>query len=85
MQITTKDGFTCNINEEFKDDYEFFENLCAVQNGDASKLPQVLNMMLGADKKRFLDHYREDGRVKMSKIVEVLPELFALCGNDGKK
>lgn len=86
MQITTATGFKCEIEDEALDDMELLEGLIAIDNGDASFMPFVLNRLLGDNKQALYDHVRtESGRVPTKALSEELGEIFKALSPDQKK
>ncbi|WP_448861696.1 hypothetical protein [Dorea sp.] len=76
---TTESGFTYEIPEEALDDYELFEDLCAVDNGEVGKITKVARGYLGNDQmQRLKDHVRnkETGRVSLKKMVEEITNIM---------
>ena len=61
----TESGFEFQLDEENLDDYELLENLCDIDNGDASKITIAANQLLGKEQMKALkEHVRnEKGRV----------------------
>lgn len=76
---TTTSGFKFELEKNRLDDYEFFDILCEIDRGKVSRLPILLDLILGEEQKnRLLDHLRgEDGRVKTSDVLKEYQELFA--------
>lgn len=75
---TTESGFKFELDEEALDDYELLENLCALDNGDASKITTVAKQILGKEQTDALkDHLRnEKGRVSAKKMIEEITQIF---------
>ena len=68
---TTESGFRYTLPPDALDDYELLENLCDIDNGDASKITG--NAQIEALK----DHVRkENGRVPASKMIEEIIQIF---------
>ena len=49
--ITTKSGFSCEIDEAVFNDMELFDALTALDGGDMSVLPTVVSKVMGPNKK----------------------------------
>ena len=72
---TTESGFEYKLNEENMDDYELLENLCAIDEGDASKITVSAKQLLGAE--HLKDHVRnEKGRVSAAKMIEEITQIL---------
>lgn len=78
MTGVTKSGFTFEIADEKLDDYELFEKLCEVDNGNCAVLPEMLNCMLGKEQVKCLkEHIREkEGRITVSKMMEEVGQIL---------
>lgn len=61
----TVDGFSLIVDPETLDDFELLENVARVEDGDLSRLPQVLQRMFGAEQYAAVkEHLRNDaGRI----------------------
>lgn len=81
----TKSGFEFHIEEEVLDDYEILEDLCAIDEGEANKIPKVAIKILGDEQmKKLKDHIRgENGRASALKMGEAIGEILTGC-NEGK-
>ena len=77
----TESGFNFEIEEEAIDDYELFENLCAIDNGDISKIPIVADGYLGKEQlKRLKEHCRnENGRISTTKMIDEITQIMLNC------
>jgi hypothetical protein len=89
MEIETKSGFACEINEEALNDWEIVEKLVDAQGGDYSSMITVLRDIIGADGYQAAkDHVRKDnGRVPADKIQALFFEILTAAGeaNQAKK
>lgn len=81
-QITTKSGFSVEINEEVLDDIEVFDCICELEEGDIKAYRKLISKILKPeDKERLYDHVRQvDGRVPTSLIGNEVAEIIAGCG-----
>ena len=81
----TRSGFEYSIDDELLDDFDFFESLCEIDNGQIGKVTTVITQLLGEEqKKKLKDHIRtEKGRVPASKMIEELMDIMA-TNNQGK-
>lgn len=75
---TTESGFQYTIQPDAIDDYELLEDLCDIDNGDASKITIAARRLLGDTQLEALkDHVRnENGRVPATKMVEEITQIF---------
>lgn len=78
MKVTTKGGFTCEINQDAIGDWEIVERLVAIQSGNISDMPAVITELLGADGYQSMkDHVRnEKGRVPTEKMMELFFDIM---------
>lgn len=81
----TRTGFEFQYDETVIDDMEFLELAASVEN-DVTKMPRLLNSVLGEDQKRRLyEHVRgEDGRVPTQAISDEMEDIFAAAGDQAK-
>lgn len=84
--ITTKAGFTIEVNAERFNDMRVLEKLADVKEGDVTSFPRLVEMTLGKEGKEALyKFYEEDGRVPTEVISEVyFDEIMILAGDDVK-
>ena len=72
----TKSGFEFTISERALDNYELLETVSEAQENPLI-VPKILGMLLGDDKKRLIEHVREDdGVVPAEKMMEELADIF---------
>lgn len=76
--VLLSDGFAVTVDADALDDAELFETLVSIDKGQSVDIPAVLRALLGDDgKKALYEHLRgENGRVKISRVAEVLAEIF---------
>lgn len=74
----TESGFAFELDEESLNDLELIENLKAVDNGDITVLPDVVEAVLGKEqKKKLYEHIRSlAGRVQIDRVAVELNEIF---------
>lgn len=79
MEIRTKDGFVCEIDEEALGDWEILERLIAVQRGDYSDLPDVMTEIISTEGyKAAKEHCRNDrGRVPIEDLMSLFFDILA--------
>ena len=78
MKATTKDGFTCEIDQDALGDWEIVERLVAIQGGNYSDMPAVITELIGADGYQSMkDHVRnEKGRVQTEKMMQLFFDIM---------
>lgn len=74
----TESGFEYSLDPEALDDYELLEELCAIDNGDTSRITVAAERLLGNEQmKKLKEHLRnEKGRVPATKMVEEITQIF---------
>lgn len=81
---TTESGFEYEICDEALDDYELFEILSEIDNGDTSHVPQMIALLLGNKQKDLLkEHCRVNGRVSSERMLSEITEIL-LSNESGK-
>lgn len=76
---TTSSGFSFEIDETIiEDDYELFEDLCALDRGELTLLPKVVNTILGAEQTAKMKSFirAKDGRVSTQKMMALFTEVM---------
>lgn len=75
---TTSTGFAYTIEDERLDDYELFERLCEIDEGNFAPMPKVLKALLGDEQMNALkEHVRaKTGRVATSAMMAELKDIF---------
>lgn len=83
-KVKTSSGFECEIDEKNLDDMRLLDLVVEVSNGDTTKMPVIINKVLG-DQKEKLYKYLEDehGRVPVEKASDEITEIFKQI-NSGK-
>ena len=86
-RIELDSGFIADIDENRLDDIELFDAIVELDGGDITRLPIILNKLLGkSDKKRLYDIHRSvNGTVPTEVIVEELKAIFDAMGDSVKK
>ncbi len=81
-QVTLKDGFILEVDEERLDNMELVEALSDLVEADnALALARVAKLALGDEaKKRLYDHFRENGRVPTRAVSDAINEIFTAVG-----
>ena len=79
--VTTKSGFTCELDEAMLNDMELFDALTALDEGDMSVLPTVVRKIMGASKRALYDHVRgENGIVPIDRVVAEIRDVVVSLG-----
>ena len=80
ITVTTKSGFTAEIDKEALDDIELLDDLERMDRGDYLAVSSVLRRLLGEKQKKALyDHVRgEDGRVSVTAVADEIVEIFGI-------
>ncbi len=83
---TTKTGFHFSLEDDVMDNMELVEELAKVQDNDPIAITKIVTMVLGQEQKKALyDHLREqEGRVKVSTVMNTMEEIIAVFGEQGK-
>lgn len=86
MKVTTKSGFSCEIDPSTLDNMELVDALAEMQgDDDALSVSRVVRMVLGdKNRKALYDHLRKDGRVPVGDVTQEVIEIFGALGNPGK-
>ncbi len=81
----TQSGFKFEIDENVLDDMELIDAMAAAQGEDPTQISTVVRKLFGDEqRKRLYDHVREDGRVPVSKVADIITEVIESLGDDGK-
>lgn len=75
--VKTSAGFEAELDEGCFDDMELFDAIVAMQNGDGTKLPTVVDKILGEEKPALYDFLRDEkGRVPTKAVSEAITEII---------
>lgn len=88
MDIKTKNGITYHIDEDALGDYEIFESIVAIQQGDVVQVPGTIKALLGLDGyEQMKESVRdpETGRVKTADFMAAFGEVLTLAGQNPSK
>lgn len=82
----TKTGFHFSLEDDAMDDMDLVEELANMQENDLIAITRVVTMVFGPDQKKALyDHLRtQEGRVKVSTVMDAIKDAFAVFGEQGK-
>ena len=86
MEITTKSGFTCEMDRTVLDNMELVDGLAEMNGGNPLAISTVCRLMLGKETRaRLYDHLRnEEGRVPVTDLDRELTEIMQAMGDQGK-
>ena len=79
ITITTKSGFTAEIDQTAVDDIELLEDLSRIDQGDLLAVSSALKRLLGEKQKKALYDFCRDpetGRSSITKVSAIMMELF---------
>lgn len=83
MKITTASGFTADIDDGFRDDWEYIETLNAIMNRTPGAVVKLADVVLGEAKTALKEHCRgENGRVSRDKMEAELLEIINAAGKN---
>ena len=83
--IRLDNGLNLEVREEALDNMELLDDLVDLDEGSGYAISRVISRILNKDeKKKLYDHLREDGVVKISKVVDTMKEIFEKLGAAGK-
>ena len=79
--VTTKSGFSTELDESRLNDMELFDALTALDGGDMSVLPTVVGKIMGESKKALYDHVRaENGIVPIDRVTAEIRDIVLALG-----
>lgn len=83
--IRLENGLNLEVREEALDNMELLDDLVDLDEGSGYAISRVVGRILNKEeKKKLYDHLREDGVVKISKVVDAMKEIFDKLGSTGK-
>ncbi len=91
MDVKTKSGFECKVNERKLKDWRFAKALAKCDSGDESKVLEgltfVVPFLLGEDgESALMEHISDDeGIVSTEAIISEVREIISLVGEEIKK
>ncbi len=89
--VKTEIGFTCKVDESALDDIRIFESVRKVENGTTEEKlyasMDLIDAVLGAEQKEKLYKFLEEkeGKATISRVTEVLADIFEKIGEAKKK
>ena len=71
-------GREWTVSRDALDDFELLDDLGAIEDGNAGRLPRVMRRLLGDEYKDALDHLRDEdtGRVAVEPAAEFISDLL---------
>lgn len=86
MEITTKSGFTCNIDPDALNDSELLDAIAELQSGNKLAFPVVSLKVLGRENRaKLYDHLRTAaGRVPLEDVDREMTEIMQALGKPAK-
>ena len=76
-RTVTVAGRDWTVPADALDDFELLDDLGALEDGNAARLPRIMRRLLGDDYKAALDVIRDDdGRVRIEPAGEFIQELL---------
>lgn len=86
MQITTKSGFTCDIDPDALNDSELLDAIAELQSGNKLAFPTVSLKVLGRENRaKLYDHLRTAaGRVPLEDVDREMTEIMQALGKPAK-
>jgi PleD family two-component response regulator len=78
MDVKTKSGFKCKLDEDALDDVELLDDLMDLDSGESISIRRIVDRLMGKEqRKKLYDHLRDkNGRVKLDAITDELTDLF---------
>lgn len=85
MKITTKTGFTCEVNENVLRDYRFVKAIAKTKSKDpltsASALFDLVDLLIGDDTE-LIGHCTVEGIANTEKVSEEITDIISQLGKD---
>ncbi len=91
MQVHTKSGFVCEVDEDRANDWRFVKALADCDSGDESRVLKgmafAVPFILGEDgERKLMDHVtNKKGLIGSDKIMKEFREVLTLIGDKQKK
>ena len=78
-RVKTSSGFEYEIDEENLNDMRLLDLVVEISNGDTTKLPIMISMVLGDQKEKLYENLADEkGRVPIQKADDEITEIFTL-------
>ncbi|MBQ1573067.1 MAG: hypothetical protein IIZ78_18200 [Clostridiales bacterium] len=91
MDVKTKSGFKCKVNEKKMKDWRFVKALAKCDSGEEASVIEglsfVVPFLLGEEgEEKLLNHVMdEDGVASSTEIIKEFKEILSLVGSEIKK
>lgn len=90
MEICTKSGFKCKVNENKVKDWRYVSTSAKIAKSNdeltlVNGVAFLMEFMLGDDYERLLNHLEDDGVVDPAKLIEEYREITSYIGEQLKK
>ena len=83
-KVKTSSGFEYEIDEENLNDMRLLDIIAEISNGDTTKLPLMISMIIGDQKEKLYKNLEDEkGRVPVQKASDEITEIFQKI-NTGK-
>lgn len=83
--VRLDNGLNIEVKDEVLDNMELLDDLVELDEGSGYAISRVVSKLLDKEqKKKLYNHLREDGVVKISKVVDAMKEIFDKLGDAGK-
>ena len=90
MEISTKSGFKCKVNENKVKDWRYITTSAKIAKSDdeltiVNGVAFLMEFLLGDDYDRLLSHLEKDGVVESNILIEEYREITTYIGEQLKK
>lgn len=90
MEIKTKCGFKCKVNENKLKDWRYIKTSTHIAKSTdeieiINGIDFLMSFVLGADYERLMEHLAKDGIVESNKLIAVYKEITERMGEQLKK
>ena len=90
MEIKTKSGFKCRVNENRVKDWRYIKTSSKIAKSKddmeiINGIDFLMSFLLGEEYERLMEHLAEDGIVDSSKLIATYKEITERIGEQLKK
>jgi hypothetical protein len=90
MEIKTKSGFKCKVNENRVKDWRYIKTSSKIAKSKddmeiINGIDFLMSFLLGEEYERLMEHLAEDGIVDSSKLIATYKEITERIGEQLKK
>ena len=90
MEIKTKSGFKCKVNENRVKDWRYIKTSSQIAKSKddmeiINGIDFLMSFLLGEEYERLMEHLAEDGIVDSSKLIATYKEITERIGEQLKK